>query len=57
MLNIKIDTKNSAFEDNLEGEIRYCLMKIIVKLNSGEKEGNLLDSNGNNVGSFKLTNK
>ena len=55
MLKIKIETDNDAFVDNIEGEIRYCLMKIIVKINSAEKEGNLLDSNGNKTGHYKLT--
>ena len=55
MLKVRIETKNQSFEGNLEGELRYLLQKVIVKINNGETAGQLLDSNGNNTGSYKLT--
>jgi len=55
MLKIKIDTRNQAFEDNLEDEIEYCLKDVINKIQRSEKEFPIHDTNGNNVGSFKLT--
>ncbi len=59
MLTIKIKTDNDAFQnDNLELEIERCLNDVIQLINGyGHKEGDIHDTNGNNVGHFKLTNK
>jgi len=59
MLKIRIDTRNDAFQNgNLEVEIEQCLKDVIHKIRGcGYKESNIHDSNGNNVGTFKLTNR
>ena len=57
MLKIKIETKNQAFEDNLEEEIEECLRASIDMFRAGYVDFNIHDSNGNPVGSFKLTNR
>ena len=59
MLTIKIDTNNDAFKNgNLELELELCLNSVIQKINGWDIiQGNLFDSNGNDVGSFKLTDK
>ena len=57
MLKIKIYTGNASFEDDLENELQRCLEDVIEKIQRGEKEFPIHDSNGSNVGSFKLTNR
>ena len=57
MLKIRIETKNSDFKDFLEEEICSCLDDVKEKILRGEKEFPIHDTNGNNVGSFKLTNR
>ena len=57
MLKIRIETRNSAFEENLEEAIEYCLDNVLEKINDGYKDCPIHDSNGNNVGNFKLTNR
>jgi hypothetical protein len=55
MITIKINTDNSAFQEN-PNEIRSILTDLGHKLqNSKEKEGNIKDTNGNTVGSWKIT--
>lgn len=57
MLKIKIETNNQAFVDDFENEIQYCLDEVVYNVCEGEKEYPIHDSNGNNVGNFKLTNR
>ena len=57
MLTIKIDTKNDAFIHANKEEIHACLTEVIRKIWRGEKASKIYDSNGNNVGYFKLTNR
>ena len=57
MLKIRIETQNAAFENNLENEICFCLEDVREKILRGEKEFPIHDSNGNNTGSWKLTNR
>ncbi len=57
MLTIKIKTGNSAFVHTNKEEIHACLTEVIRKIWRGEKEAKIYDSNGNNVGHFKLTDK
>ena len=60
MLRIKIDTKNSAFEGNLKGEVARCLKDVAKKIEShsyarySHIEFPIHDINGNYVGSVKL---
>jgi len=54
MLKIRIETNNAAFDSTKE-EIHACLTEVIRKIWKGEKEAKIYDSNGNEVGSFKLT--
>jgi hypothetical protein len=58
MLNIKIETKNAAFEDYAVNElVRILSHDVINKLIVGQTEGVLHDINGNPVGQFKLTKR
>ena len=58
MLKVRIETKNSAFEGlNKRFEIERCLKSVIERINGCDDEGNILDVNGNKVGSYTLTNK
>lgn len=55
VLNIQIRLDNSAFEDDyLEGELHNVLSTIQLKIIQGQKQNNIYDSNGNNVGQFKI---
>ena len=57
MFEIKIKTGNAAFGDNAyeaTHEINRLLDEIEFKLRMGYTEGNLMDINGNTVGTFKL---
>lgn len=56
MLTLKINTDNAAFEDNLEGELARILATAITKIEHCNTEGKLYDTNGNQVGSFKIGN-
>jgi hypothetical protein len=54
---IYIKTDNAAFEDNPE-ELENILELVSRKIGAaGQREGSLLDSNGNKVGNFKVTGK
>lgn len=62
MLSITIETGNAAFgdADDAEGpaagyECAAILRSIADRLEAGETDGKLRDSNGNTVGSFELT--
>ena len=57
MLTIKIKTDNQAFDDWKEGEIAKCLNKTSQDITNGLKKGKIYDTNGNPVGTFKLTNR
>lgn len=57
MLKIKIETKNDAFKEGLEMEIRRCLRDVSCWIGLGRKENGIYDLNGNKVGYFKLTDK
>lgn len=58
MMRIKFDTKNAAFDENCGGGLEWqsieILKEIIEKLETGTKEGNCFDVNGNKVGEWKL---
>jgi hypothetical protein len=54
-LKIEIDVGNCAFEDD-DSELKYVLMDIADKVPwKSEGQGNILDSNGNHVGSWTVT--
>ena len=57
MLKIRIETKNDAFREDLEKEIKECLKRVMAKISLGHRSYTLYDSNGNRVGSYKLTNR
>ena len=57
MLTIKIKTDNSAFVENKDSEIGYCLSEVMRLINKGYTDNNIHDSNGNVTGHFKLTNR
>ncbi len=58
-LQVTIDSENSSFEDNgLANEIEMILRKMLIMIEARTDTGkfqNLRDTNGNIVGSFKLT--
>lgn len=59
MLKIEIFTGGSAFRDedgNLDEtgyEVRRLLKQVAIKIECGHDGGNLIDINGNRVGSWK----
>ena len=57
MLKIRIETKNDAFREDLEKEIKECLERVMTKISLGHRSYKLYDSNGNLIGNFKLTNR
>jgi hypothetical protein len=55
VLNIQIRLDNSAFEQEyLESELHNILGAIQCKIVQGQKQNSIYDSNGNNVGTFKI---
>jgi hypothetical protein len=55
MLNVKINTKNAAFDEYPNEECARLLDEVANKLRDGKLEGILHDLNGNPVGHFQLT--
>lgn len=55
-ITIDIKTDNAAFEEN-ETELYDILGRVAMAVQDGERERNLMDSNGNVVGKFKVTGK
>lgn len=55
-LSIEINLDNSAYKDNPE-EIQENLEGIIVKLNWGNTDGIIFDSNGNKTGYWRIDNE
>jgi hypothetical protein len=55
VLNIQIRLDNSAFEDDyLESELHSVLSAIQCKIMQGQKQNKVYDTNGNDVGQFKI---
>ena len=52
-MKLNIKTTNAAFEDK-SLEAARLLREVAERIESGETEGNLKDTNGNTVGSWKL---
>lgn len=52
MFKVEFDTSNDAFEVGGVSEIAACLTIIAGKVEDGETEGAIKDSNGNTVGSW-----
>ena len=50
MIEIRIDTGNAAFEDNLAGEVKRILSTV-----EGDDDQLLIDFNGNKVGEVTIT--
>lgn len=61
MLKIRIETKNSAFDETefrgREEECARILRDVAQKIIDGQTYGSLFDINGNNVGSFNLSKR
>jgi hypothetical protein len=55
-ITIDFKTDNAAFQDN-DQEWINVIEKAVHLLKFGERNGNLRDSNGNQVGFFKVTGK
>jgi len=55
-LDIQIRLDNAAFEDEyLANELHDILGAIQFKIAQGQMQNNIYDTNGNNVGNFKIT--
>lgn len=64
MLEVKVNTGNSAFRDPITNELDragYEAIKILEQVISGLKQGcdwgNLIDTNGNHVGTWSYTDE
>jgi len=52
---LKFACDNAAFEgENLLFELARILKKTAAKVEAGEREGRVMDINGNTVGDFRL---
>lgn len=55
---MKVDFSNSAFDERVEPEMERIFRRIIERLEEGDyldgKHMNILDINGNIVGTFKV---
>ncbi len=57
-ITVKINTDNDVFQyGNKEAEVARILRGVAMAVERGERDHNLFDSNGNNVGSVKVTGK
>jgi len=54
MFNLAVETDNASFENYPQGELAWILRVIAERLTSGEDEGSIIDSNGNDVGWYSL---
>ncbi len=55
MLTLKMKTENDAFKKDLRTEVIKCLKFVIDRIDNYDYQTNIYDTNGNNVGRFKLT--
>jgi hypothetical protein len=53
-LTVTIETDNAAFEGDAGPELSRILRGLARRLEDGETQGRLRDSNGNTVGRFEL---
>jgi hypothetical protein len=51
---LHINTGNAAFEEDLPAEVSRLLLVASEKVKEGHEQGNLMDLNGNRVGSFEI---
>lgn len=55
MLNVWVATRGDAFaEGHREREVTRLLRKVADRIEAGEREGKLLDLNGNRCGDWSL---
>lgn len=55
MFHVKFDTDNAAFADgDCIHEIARILRDVTSRLEAGNPEGSIYDSNGNKVGEYRL---
>lgn len=54
MFTVKIDTDNAAYTDSPEYGIASNLEAIVEDLKFGFRSGNVMDPNGNTVGTWEL---
>ena len=55
MFTAKINTDNAAYADSPEYEIASNLEAIVEDLKFGFRSGNVMDHNGNTVGTWELS--
>ena len=53
--NLRFNMDNAAFSDYPEGEISSILRKVINKVNDGNEDGQIRDTNGNTVGEWDIS--
>lgn len=55
-MSMRIDSDNAAFEEDSGAvEVARLVRQIADRIDQGEREGKLLDLNGNTVGEFLVT--
>lgn len=54
MLRVQIWTDNDAFAGNGEQEVAKLLRQLADRIEEGQCDGRIMDSNGNRCGSFDL---
>jgi hypothetical protein len=51
---IEIQCDNDAFQPDANIELSYLLPRVSRRVEDGEKEGSIQDTNGQTVGSFRF---
>jgi len=54
---IEFSMDNAAFEDDPGGEAKQIILAVAECIIEGDKLGKCCDSNGNTVGTWKITGK
>lgn len=53
-ITIFLERENAAFEDDMEGETKKILLKVVNDIYRGKTNGVIFDTNGNRVGKFEV---
>ena len=54
---MEIDMSNAAFENLADQELNSLILKVANRVESGETSGRIMDTNGNGVGDFIISDE
>ena len=53
---LHLDTDNASFEDDhMHDELIHIFAEIVTKIDDGDKIGDVIDLNGNRIGTWSFT--